>query len=101
MLAGALCASVACGTEGGPAKTQVWLEGPTLPQPVSNNAVAAVGTAEGVSVFSFLGIDSTKVWSGVTNVAYRWDTWAGEWREIDPVRGAWRRPRRSWMGGST
>ena len=87
VLAGALYASVACGTEGRPATTQVWLEGPRLPQPVSNNAVAAVGTADGVSVFSFLGIDSTKVWSGVTNAAYRWDTWTGEWREIDPVPG--------------
>jgi hypothetical protein len=55
---------------------------------VANNAVAAVSGQGGITVLSFLGIDSTKVWSGVTNAAYRWDFGSDEgWREIEPVPG--------------
>jgi N-acetylneuraminic acid mutarotase len=47
-----------------------------------------VETDDGVAVFSFLGMDSTKVWSGVTNAAYRWDVGSpGEWRSIEHVPG--------------
>jgi len=69
----------------GPAIT--WQAGPDLPAAVTNNAVSAVETAQGVAVFSFLGLDSTKVWSGVTNRAYRWDTVDEVWKEIEPVPG--------------
>ncbi|NJD19015.1 MAG: hypothetical protein FIA95_07005 [Gemmatimonadetes bacterium] len=66
----------------------VWKAGPPLPAPVTNNAVAAVGTGTGVAVFSFLGLDSTKVWSGVTNASYRWDVGSPEgWRAVEPVPG--------------
>ncbi|MHB1193777.1 MAG: Kelch repeat-containing protein [Longimicrobiales bacterium] len=66
----------------------VWKAGPRLPAPVTNNAVAAVKTDAGVAVFSFMGLDSTKVWSGVTNAAYRWDVGSTEgWRPVDPVPG--------------
>lgn len=55
---------------------------------MANNAVAAVPGPNGIAVLSFLGIDSTKTWSGVTNAAYRWDFGSdGEWREIEPVPG--------------
>ncbi len=64
-----------------------WLEGPPLPQPITNNAVAAVEIDGRVSVFSFLGLDSTRVWSGVTNAAYRWDVGDSAWRSIAPVPG--------------
>ncbi len=66
----------------------VWREGPRLPAPVGNNAVAAVASRSGATVLSFLGIDSTKAGSGVTNAAYRWDFGSREeWRTIDPVPG--------------
>lgn len=68
-------------------RAAVWKAGPPLPAPVTNNAVAAVETPEGTAVLSFLGLDSTKVWSGVTNAAYRWDLGNEAWREIDPVPG--------------
>ena len=64
-----------------------WVAGPSLPQPIANNAVAAVDLEGEVSVFSFLGIDSTKAWDGVTNSAYRWDVGTDAWREIEPVPG--------------
>lgn len=65
----------------------VWKAGPPLPAPVSNNAVAAVPTDDGVSVFSFMGMDSTRGWDGVTDVAYRWDVGSDAWRTLTPVPG--------------
>lgn len=48
----------------------------------------AVAGPAGVVVLSFLGIDSTKAWSGVTNAAYRWDFGSDDvWREIESVPG--------------
>ena len=82
-----------CGVRDGPPvpgdpTVEVWREGPRLPAAVANNAVAAVAGQGGITVLSFLGIDSTKVWSGVTSAAYRWDFGNDEeWREIDPVPG--------------
>lgn len=70
-----------------PDDSQRWIAGPSLPQPTTNNAVAAVDIDGRVSVFSFLGLDSTKIWSGVTNVAYRWDVGDDAWRAIEPVPG--------------
>jgi len=70
------------------ASAPVWQEGPRLPGPVGNNGVAAMAGPDGVTVLSFLGIDSTKTWSGVTSAAYRWDHGRTDaWREIEPVPG--------------
>jgi hypothetical protein len=66
---------------------QAWQAGPSLPHPITNNAVAAVDTPDGVAVFSFLGLDSTKVWNGVTNAAFRWDTSEDSWQTMEPVPG--------------
>jgi N-acetylneuraminic acid mutarotase len=57
---------------------------------VTNNAVAAVETPAGVSVFSFLGLGESKTPAGVTNSTYRWDVGTDAWREIAPVPGAGR-----------
>lgn len=66
----------------------IWSAAQHLPEPITNNAVAAVVTSSGVSVFSFLGMDSTKAWSGVTNVTYRWDLDdPNGWRAAAPVPG--------------
>ena len=66
---------------------EIWTEGPPLPQPTTNNAVAAVTVDDDVAVFSFLGLDSTKIWSGVHSRSYRWDTSDPAWREIESVPG--------------
>jgi len=63
---------------------------PALPRPITNNAVAAVETPEGTAVFSFLGLDDSKQWDGITPAAFRWDTGDVAWREIDPVPGGGR-----------
>ncbi len=60
---------------------------PPLPMAVANNAVAAVENGDGWSLFSFLGIDSTKIWRGVTDVSYRWDVGTAAWRRIEPPPG--------------
>ena len=84
----------ACGPSAGSSPEQglatVWNAGPPLPSPVTNNAVAAVEVGGTVAVFSLLGLDSTKLWRGVTNVAYRWDVGSDLWRIR---RGA------KWRGG--
>ncbi|WP_420462424.1 Kelch repeat-containing protein [Candidatus Palauibacter sp.] len=60
---------------------------PPLPMSVANNAVAAIETSAGWAVFSFLGIDSTKLWSGVTTASFRWDLGSPAWRAIKPPPG--------------
>lgn len=71
------------------ANVVIWRVGPPLPAPVTNNAVAAATTDAGVVVVSALGMDSTKLPGGVTNVVYRWDRGAGAdgWRVAAPVPG--------------
>jgi hypothetical protein len=96
-LAAFLLGLAACGAGDEPADAAgPWHEGPRLPAPVSNNAAAAVVGPRGITVLSFLGIDSTKSPGGVTNAAYRWDVTTDEleqgdlpeaWRRIAPVPG--------------
>jgi N-acetylneuraminic acid mutarotase len=65
----------------------VWTEAPPLPLPIANNAVAAVQTADGPAVFSFLGIDSTRAWNGRSSAALQWDIGAPTWRTLRSVPG--------------
>jgi N-acetylneuraminic acid mutarotase len=69
------------------ARAVIWHAGPPLPAPVTNNAVAAVELDGSIVVFSFLGLDASKTWSGVTNAAHRWDVGTDSWTPIDPVPG--------------
>ena len=60
---------------------------PPLPLPVTNAAVAS-GTIDGSTwVFSVLGIDSTKRWSGITRRASAWNAASGAWRALPDVPG--------------
>ena len=69
---------------------QVWTTAPELPAPVTNNAVAARSDGERVTIYSFLGLDSTKTWSGVTNRVFRWEVGTPSWEELRPVPGVGR-----------
>jgi len=52
---------------------------------ISNNAVCG-GTQGGAQyVYSFGGIDSTKIWSGITKRSFRYDVAADTWTEIAPL----------------
>ena len=64
-----------------------WSDGPALPRPLANNAVAAIVSESGSSVYSMMGIDSTKDWSGVVNWALRWNLADDAWETLPPVPG--------------
>jgi len=64
-----------------------WAAGPALPHPVANNAIAAIVSESGASVYSMLGIDSTKEWSGIVNWAFRWNVGGDAWEVLPPVPG--------------
>ncbi len=66
----------------------LWRSEAPLLEPRSNAAVAGLITSEGPSLFLFLGLDSTKLWSGVSNRAFRWNVDSGSgWTEIESVPG--------------
>jgi len=59
-----------------------WTELDTMPFRISNNAVAS-GTVAGTShVYSFGGIDTTKIYSGISNRAFRYNYTTTTWDEI-------------------
>lgn len=64
-----------------------WTEGPPLPHPVASNAVAVTMIAGEPTVFSFMGLDSTRAWDGVTSAAFSWRVGSLAWRELPPVPG--------------
>lgn len=62
-------------------------QAPGLLLAVTNNAVAVIPTGPARGIYSFLGLDSTKRWSGVTTRAFVVDPVTGKSREITPVPG--------------
>lgn len=64
-----------------------WTPGPDLPQPVANNAVAGLVVDGRPEVYSFLGLDSTRIWSGVGSWAFRWRMDEPGWTVLPPVPG--------------
>lgn len=58
-----------------------------LARPVANNAVAAATIGGERWIFTALGIDSTKRWSGITNSAAAWSARTRSWRTLPPVPG--------------
>jgi len=60
---------------------------PALPIPVTNAAIAS-GVIDGEPwVFSALGMDSTKRWSGITRRAHSWSPGSPRWRQLPDVPG--------------
>jgi len=64
-----------------------WKTLPLLPRPRSNNAVAATVSGGRTLLYSFMGIDASKSFAGITTAAFRYDTFAGKWTPIRPVPG--------------
>lgn len=61
---------------------------PALPVPVTNAAIAS-GIIDGEPwVFSVLGVDSTKRWSGITRRAHVWSSGGTRWRALPDVPGS-------------
>ena len=53
-----------------------------MPMPVSNNAVVGAIVNDTPYVYSFGGIDSTKIWSGITLKSFRFNTISNSWDTI-------------------
>lgn len=60
---------------------------PPLPMPLTNNAVAALERGPGAGLYTMLGVDSTKRWSGITRRAFHLPRGATAWRELPSVPG--------------
>lgn len=60
-----------------------WTEGPPLPLPLANNAVAGIEGA----VFTFGGLGPSKSWDAITTRSFRWNLAADTWTEIAPLPG--------------
>ena len=63
-----------------------WTELNSMPERISNNAVTEGVDANGdVNVYSFSGIDSTKLYSGINLKGYRYNTVTTIWDTIAPL----------------
>jgi N-acetylneuraminic acid mutarotase len=59
----------------------------SLPQPLTNNAVAGYNGRGGLNLVSFMGISSGKNWKAVTNATYSMIAADGNWKTLKPVPG--------------
>ena len=56
-----------------------------MPEPVSNNAVTEGSVNGKPYIYSFAGIDSTKIYSGIHLKAFRYDVDADQWDTLPPL----------------
>ncbi len=56
-----------------------------MPEPVSNQAIAYAEANEKGYVYSFSGIDETKLFSGIHKRAFKYDIENDTWQTIDPL----------------
>src|SRR6185312_12440492 len=59
----------------------------SIPEPVTNNAVAAYNGRGGLTLVSFMGISSGKDWKAVTTNTYSMVAAYGKWATQKPVPG--------------
>jgi len=63
-----------------------WTELNSMPERISNNAVAEGIDSNGdINVYSFSGIDSTKLYSGINLKSYRYNTVTTVWDTVAPL----------------
>ncbi len=55
---------------------------PPMPMPISNNSVTAATINEVPHVFSFGGIDTSKIYAGISNKSFKFNTETGVWDTI-------------------
>lgn len=58
-----------------------------LPEPVSNNAVASVQIDGKWYIYSFSGIDTTKIYTGIHAKVFRYDVDMGTWSQLNNLPG--------------
>jgi Kelch motif len=64
---------------------QFYQELSPMPEAVTNNAVCTAKANDTAFVYSFMGLDSSKIWSGIHLKAWRYNTRSGEWLALPPV----------------
>ncbi len=62
-----------------------YLELSPMPEAVTNNAICAAKVNDTVFVYSFMGLDSSKIWSGIHLKAWRYNTKTAIWTALPPV----------------
>ena len=62
-----------------------WQEMADMPMPISNNAVTTGSEGGELYLYSFGGIDSTKIFSGITQNSFRYRVSDDTWEEIAPL----------------
>jgi N-acetylneuraminic acid mutarotase len=62
-------------------------QSPALPDAVTNNAVASGQVGRNWWIFSALGVDRTKRWSGITTRAAGWNSVTRRWERLPDVPG--------------
>ena len=72
----------------GPALAQAWIDHPPMPFPRANNAVTSHEHDGTCYVYSFTGIDETKIWSGISQTAMRLNTDTDVWEVLPDVPGS-------------
>jgi len=70
-----------------PVSAQNWklIEKQAMPVKISNNAVTGLKVNGKFFVYSFAGIDSTKLYSGISNQSFKYDVQADRWDSIPPL----------------
>ncbi|MCB0534556.1 MAG: T9SS type A sorting domain-containing protein, partial [Saprospiraceae bacterium] len=58
---------------------------PALPEPVTNNAVTEAHVGDSVFIYSFAGLDASKIWSGIHLKAWRYRLGDTTWQALPPV----------------
>jgi N-acetylneuraminic acid mutarotase len=59
-----------------------WQDHAPLPMPIANNAVTTHVLNDTAFVYTFMGIDSTKIWSGISLMAARLNTVTNTWQTL-------------------
>ncbi len=65
-----------------------WITHAPLPEPLANNAITTHSFGDTCYVYSFMGIDTTKAWSGITRHAWRLNTTTDTWQALPDVPGS-------------
>ncbi len=74
-----------CWINGANAQTWQWTEVSPMPFPTTNNAVCGLDIGGEQYMYSFGGLDSTKIWSGIHNRCFRYTVSSDQWTEIDSL----------------
>src|SRR5712691_10858658 len=64
-----------------------WRLLPSLPEPLSNNAVASIVRRDRALIFSFMGIGESKTFDAITRKALLYDSRRSAWFALPPVPG--------------